>query len=103
MSLVSKARLISVVNLVGAIAIYRHLISGGWLTNRYHFNDPNIVNLVLAIFEPVAILAVIAYWIWRTLFLYRLISIFCLIQLLIGSGFLLFLILFALTWNPKLM
>jgi hypothetical protein len=31
-----------------------------WLTNRYQLNDPNIVNLMLAIFEPIAIVSVIA-------------------------------------------
>lgn len=55
----------SAVHVVAAVAVYRHLISGGWLTNRYQLNDPNIVNLLLAIFEPIAILSVIAYWIAR--------------------------------------
>lgn len=103
MSPTLKAGLISVVHLVAAAAVYRHLITGGWLTYRYQLNDPNIVNLVLAIFEPIAILSVIAYWLLRKPFLYRLISILCLVQILIGAGFLIFILLFAFTWHPKMM
>ena len=98
-----KAGLISVVHVVAAAAVYRHLITGGWLTNHYRFNDPNIVNLVLAIFEPIAIVSVVAYWLLRKQFFYRLISILCLVQILIGAGFLIFILFFALTWHPKMM
>jgi hypothetical protein len=98
-----KAGLISGVHVVTATAVYRYLITGGWLTNHYQLNDPNIVNLVLAIFEPIAVLSVIAYWLSRRPFLYRLISILFLIQLLIGVGFLIFILLFMFTWHPKLM
>jgi hypothetical protein len=103
MSLPLKTAFISVVHLVAAAAVYWHLITGGWLRNRYQFDDPNIVNLVLAIFEPIAIVSVIAYWLWRKSFLYRLISILCLVQILIGAGFLIFILLFMLTWQPKMM
>ena len=103
MSLRSKAALFSFINLITGMAVYRYLITGGWLTNHYHLNDPNIVNLVLAIFEPIAILSVIAYWVWRNSFLYRLISILALIQFLIGIGFLTFILLFMFTWHPKMM
>ena len=103
MSLTSKAALISVLHVVAATAVYRHLITGGWLTNHYQLNDPNVVNLVLAIFDPIAIVSVIAYWLFRKRFFYRLISILCLVQLLIGAGFLIFILLFMLTWHPKLM
>jgi hypothetical protein len=99
----SKAALISVVHVVAATLVYRHLIAGGWLTNHYQLNDPNIVNLALAIFEPVAIATVIAYWLVRKPFLYRLISLLCLVQILIGAGFLIFILFFALTWHPKMM
>jgi hypothetical protein len=98
-----KAGVISVVHVAAAAAVYRHLITGGWLTNRYQLDDPNIVNLVLAIFEPIAIVSVIVYWLWRKPFLYRLISILCLVQILIGVGSLIFILLFALTWHPKMM
>jgi hypothetical protein len=99
----AKAVLFSIVHLIVAVAVYRHLISGGWLTNRYQLDDPNIVNLVLAIFEPIAIISVLAYWIGRRPFPYRIMSILCLIQVVIGIGFLVFILFFALTWHPKMM
>jgi hypothetical protein len=98
-----KATIISVVHLVAATAVYRYLITGGWLTNHYQLNDPNIINLVLAIFEPIAIVGVIAYWLVRKPFFYRLIFILFFVQILIGIGFLAFILLFALTWHPKMM
>jgi len=98
-----KAILISLVHVIAATAVYRYLITGGWLTNHYRLNDPNIVNLALAIFEPIAVMSVIAFWIWRTASLRRLISILFVIQILIGAGFLLFFLFFALTWHPKMM
>ena len=103
MSLRSKATLFSVVNLIAAAAVYWHLVKGGWLTNHYQLDDPNIVNLVLAIFEPIALISVIAYWLWRKSFLYRLVSILALIQIIVGAGFLIFLLVFMLTWHPKMM
>jgi hypothetical protein len=98
-----RAGLISVVHVTVATAVYRYLITGGWLTNYYQLNDPNIVNLLLAIFEPIAVLAVLAYWISRKQSLYRLISILCFVQIIIGVGFLAFILLFMFTWHPKLM
>ena len=98
-----KAGLITLVHVIAATAVYRYLITGGWLTNHYQLNDPNIVNLVLAIFEPIAILSVIAYWLLRKPALYRLISILFFVQILIGAGFLVFILLFVFTWHPKLM
>jgi hypothetical protein len=103
MSLPLKPASFSLVHLIAATAVYRYLITGGWLTNHYQLNDPNIVNLVLAIFEPIAIVSVIAYWVWRKHFLYRLMSIFGLVQIVIGAGFLIFILLFMLTWHPKMM
>jgi hypothetical protein len=103
MSVNVKATLFSAVNVIAAAAVYRHLITGGWLTNHYQLNDPNIVNLLVAIFEPIAVLSVIAYWIWRKRALYRALSILALIQLVVGAGFLIFFLLFALLWHPKLM
>jgi hypothetical protein len=61
------------------------------------------VNLALAIFEPIAVLSVISYWIWRTRFLRRFMWILFVVQILIGAGFLLFFLFFALTWHPKMM
>ena len=71
--------------------------------NGYRLDDPNIVNLVLAIFEPVAVLSVIAYWIWKSAALRRLVAIMGLIQILIGLCFLAFFIFFAVMWHPKMM
>ena len=103
MSPTFKAGFISVIHVVAATAVYRHLITGGWLTNRYQLNDPNIVNLGLAVFEPIAVVSVIAYWLLRKPALYRLISVLCLVQILIGAGFLIFILLFVFTWHPKMM
>ena len=103
MSAILKAGVISVVHVVAATAVYGHLITGGWLTNHYQLDDPNIVNLVLAIFEPIVLASVLAYWTWRKPFLYRLISLQCFVQLLIGAGFLVFILLFVFTWHPKMM
>jgi hypothetical protein len=99
----AKPVIYSIVNLIAAASVYRFLITGGWLTNHYQWNDPNIVNLVLAIVEPAAVLAVIAYWIWRTPFLYRLLFIFFVVQLVIGVGFVAFIGFFFFTWKPKMM
>ena len=99
----SKIVVCSAGNLVAATAVYRYLITGGWLTNRYHLNDPNIVNLALAIFEPIAVVCVVASWIWRTPFLGRLLWRLFLVQILIGAGFLIFILFFFITWKPKMM
>jgi hypothetical protein len=93
----------SIGHFIAAVVVYWHLITGGWLTNHYQLNDPNIVNLALAIFEPMAVASVIAFWIWRTASLRRLMSILFVIQILIGAGFLLFFLVFAFTWKPKMM
>jgi hypothetical protein len=98
-----KATIISVVHLIAATAVYWHLITGGWLTTNYQLNDPNIVNLLLAIFEPMAVLLVIAYWLRRTPFLDRLIFILFCVQLFVGASFLVFFLVFALTWHAKMM
>ncbi len=99
----TKAIVYSAVNLIGAIWVYQYLITGGWLTNRYQLNDPNIVNLLLAIFEPIAVIGVVAYWIWRTRSLYRSLFILFVVQLVIGAGFLAFILFFFFTFKAKLM
>ena len=93
----------SVVHLLAATAAYWHLVTGGWLTNHYELDDPNIVNLVLAIVEGLAVVLVIGYWISQNAFLGRLVWRLCLVQILIGIGFLVFVLLFAATWHFKLM
>jgi hypothetical protein len=99
----TKPIIYSIVNLIAAAWVYRFLVTGGWLTNHYQWNDPNIVNLILAIVEPAAVLAVIAYWIWRTPSLYRLLFILFVVQLVIGAGFVAFIGFFFFTWKPKMM
>ena len=99
----SRAIVYSAINVVVASAVYWHLIKGGWLSNRYELNDPNIVNLGLAIFEPLAVGCVIAFWIWRTPILRRTLGLLSAVQILIGAGFLVFFVVFAMTWHPKMM
>ena len=49
-----KGILYSIVIVVAGLDIYWHLYTGGWLTNPYYrLNDPDIVNLVLAICRTV--------------------------------------------------
>jgi len=103
MASTSKSVWYSIGHVVAAAAIYRYLISGGWLTNHYRIDDPNIVNLALAIFEPIALLSVVAYWIRRTQFLAKLLARLFFVQILIGIGFLIFILLFFMTWKPKMM
>ena len=93
----------SVVHLLTAAAVYWHLVKGGWLTNRYQLDDPNIVNLALAIFEGLAVVLVIGYWISRSAFLGRLIWRLALVQVLVALGFLVFFLVFAATFHFKLM
>jgi hypothetical protein len=100
----TKTIVYSAVILIGAIWSYRFLYTGGWLTNPYYrLNDPDIVNLLVAIFEPIAVSAVISYWIWRTRTLYRLVFISFLTQLIVGAGYLTMFLLFVLTYKPRMM
>lgn len=99
----TKPIVYSILNLIGAAAVYRLLISGGWLTHHYDLHDPDVINLVLAIVEPLVVLGVIGYWLGRTRSLYRLLFISFILQLLIGAGFLAFFITFAVTWKPRMM
>ena len=48
-------------------------------------------------------LCVSAYWAWRTSFLYRLMFVLAMIQVLFGVAFLAFVVLFSLTYHPRLM
>ena len=98
-----KPIIYSVLNVVGAAWVYRHLFTGGWLTHHYDLRDPDSINLVLAIVEPLVVLCVISYWILRTRFLYRLLFISFIVQLLIDAGFIAFIGLFMLTWKPRMM
>ena len=99
----SKAAILSLVHCLVAGAVYCHLDTGGWLTTAYRLDDPNVINLALALFEPFAIASVLAYWIWRAPRLYRILRLLFLGQLVIGLGFLVFFLVFVFTWRPKLM
>jgi hypothetical protein len=100
----TKPIVYSVLILIGAIWSYRFLYADGWLTNPYYrLDDPDIVNLLVAIFEPIAVAAVIAYWIWRTRPLYRLLFISFLAQLVVGAGYLAVFLLFVFTYKPRMM
>ncbi len=100
-----KARSIiySAINLIAALAIYSHLISGGWLRTRYELSDPNIVNLLLAIYEPVAVVVVLAYWVRRSRALYRALFISFVLQIVILAAFAVFILFFFVSWKPKMM
>jgi hypothetical protein len=89
---------------VAGLTIYRHLYIGGWLTNPYyHLNDPDIVNLFLAILEPIMILVIPAFWLSRSRLMYRILFITFLLQLLICLGFAVVIGLFVMAWKPRLM
>ena len=83
--------------------MYRFLHSGGWLTHHYDLSDPDSLNLVPVIFEPIAVLTLVVYWLRRTALLRRLMLIMALAQLLIVLSYLAVMVLFALTWHPRLM
>lgn len=96
--------LYSAVIVIGAIWSYWFLYTGGWLTNPYYrLNDPDIVNLFVAIFEPIAVAAVIAYWIWRTRMLYELLFASFITQLIVLGGYLATFLFFVFTYKPRLM
>lgn len=98
-----KPILYSIVVVAAGLDIYWHLYTGGWLTNSYHLNDLDIVNLVLAIVEPILILVVVVYWLTAGPTPYRILFWSFLLQLLICLGFGLVFLLFVLTWHPRLM
>src|SRR5947209_19683778 len=95
---------VSVFQVVAALSIYRFLNSGGWLTHRYYdLHDPDSLNLIPVIFEPVAVLSVIAYWIRRTAGLHRLLMILAVVQVLIVASYLAVFVWFVLTYRPRMM
>jgi len=99
----TKSIIYSAVILIGAVWMYRFLNSGGWLTHHYQLSDPDSLNLVPVIFEPIAVVGVVVYWVWRTRALYRLLFFLFLGQLLIGAGYLAVFLLFVLTYKPRMM
>jgi hypothetical protein len=102
-SLTTKAVFLSALNIIAAVVIYRFLYNGGWVTHHYDLSDPDSVNLVPVIVEPIAVLCVLAYWVWRTPFLYRLLFVMGMIQVLFGVAFVAVFLFFVLTYHPRLM
>ncbi len=99
-----KGILYSIVIVVAGLDIYWHLYTGGWLTNPYYrLNDPDIVNLFLAILEPILILVVVVYWLTASGTLHRILFWSFILQLLICAGFGLVILLFVLTWHARMM
>jgi hypothetical protein len=99
----TKSIIYSAVILIGAFWMYRFLNSGGWLTHHYHLNDPDSLNLIPVIFEPIGVVGVVVYWVWRTRAVYRLLFFLFLGQLLIGMSYLAVFLLFVLTYKPTMM
>ena len=98
-----KPIIYSIVNLVIAAWVLNLLRTGGWLTHHYEWNDPNTINFFLMLVEPLVVLGVIAYWIWRTAGLYRVLFISFILQLIVAAGFLALLGWFLFTYKPKMM
>ena len=95
---------VSVFQVVAALWMYRFLNSGGWLTHRpWDLHDPDSLNLIPVIFEPVAVLSVIAYWMRRTAGLRRLLMILAVVQVLIVASYLAVFVWFVLTYRPRMM
>jgi hypothetical protein len=94
-----KVGIICVLHLLCAGGVYRLLITGGWLTNHYRWDDPDDFNLVLAIFEPLCVAAVLALVIGRRAFLYKLLVDLLIVQIIVSAGLLILLLLFVLTWH----
>lgn len=98
-----KPIIFSILHMSCAGLVSYHLITGGWLTNRYRLDDWNIVNLLIAIFEIFAVGAVIAYWLSRSALSYVCVKRLLLGQLIIAVAALLFFLFFMMTWHPRMM
>ena len=53
--------------------------------------------------EPVVVLGVIAYWIWRTAGLYRVLFFSFVLQLVVAAGFVALFAFFYFTYKPRMM
>lgn len=85
-----------------ATEVYWHLINGGWLAAHYHWDDPDNINLVMAIFEALAAAVTVALLISRRRFFYRLLIDLMFIQLLLAVVMAGLVLLFVLTWKSKM-
>jgi hypothetical protein len=93
---------VSVLHLLFAGIICRFLNSGGWLTASYRWNDPDNYHLVIALFEALSTLAVIAAVAARKTFFYKLLVDFLVIQLIIAASLLALFLVFVLTYQPRM-
>jgi hypothetical protein len=102
-SSLAKAVFLSGFNVIAAAVIYRYLYKTGWVTHHYDLRDSDSIKLVPVIVEPIAVLCVLAYWVWRTPFLYRLMFVLAAIQLLFGAAFIADVLSFHLAYHPRMM
>ena len=86
--LTPKAIFVCSAHVLIAVGVYWHLVSGGWLTQNYQWDDPNIVNLNLAVLEALAMGSVIAFGIRPRPFTYRFVLDLLVIQLVVGLSIL---------------
>ena len=93
--------LLSSLHLLAAFAAYYHLFTGGWLQTHYTLQDANIVNLFLAVFEVVALLSVLFFWLTRTRAAYRALFWMFMVQALAALCAIAFFIAFALMWQSS--
>ena len=94
--------IVCLLHLVIASGVYWHLITDGWLTNNYHWDDPNNINLVLVMFEAFCAVVVVLLGVARKRFFYKLLIDLVVIQFILVAGFLILLLIFMLTWHPKM-
>ena len=82
--------------------VFWDLATHGWLAETYHWDDPSDANLVIAIFEVLCVVAVAALIFTRRAFFHRLVVNFMLVQIFVGVAVSTLLLLFVLTWKPRL-
>jgi hypothetical protein len=95
--------IVCLLHLLFAAAVYWHLVTHGWFDENYHWDDPNNINLVLAVFEPLCAAAVAALAITRKPFFYKLLIDLLILQLLAAACFLAVVLIFVLTYKPRMM
>jgi len=90
------------IHLLLAGTAYWNLAKAGWLTATYHWNDPDDINLVLALFEGLCALAVFAFAAFRTTFLSKLLNGLLVIQLILAVSIFALVMYVVLTWKPRM-
>jgi hypothetical protein len=89
-------------HLLFAGAVYWLLNDGGWFTATYNWTDPDNFHLVLAIFEALCVVVVIALVAARKRFFYKLAIDLLIIQFIIAASLLSLFLWFVLTYQPKM-